>query len=86
MRTAMVLVILTVGSLMGSEASAACAAFVCKHPVCRYRVESSAGPRVVNLAGGERRILSGLAGDAAYCDWAGGCVTPMRPVRSLGPC
>jgi hypothetical protein len=69
-----------------NAASAECAAFVCKHPTCRYQVQSSAGLRIVNLAEGQRRVLSGLADDATYCDWQGGCVTPRRPVRSLGAC
>src|ERR1700754_1325693 len=63
-------------ALWAQEASAYCAAFVCKHPTCQYQVMSSAGPRMVRLRGGERRILSGLAEDAAYCDWQGGGVTP----------
>jgi hypothetical protein len=69
-----------------NAASAECAAFVCKYPTCRYQVQSSAGLRIVNLAGGERRVLSGLADDATYCDWQRGCTTPRRPVRSLGAC
>jgi hypothetical protein len=69
-----------------NAASAECAAFVCKHPTCRYQIQSSAGLRIVNLAEGERRIVSGLADDATYCDWQRGCVTPRRPLRSLGSC
>lgn len=69
-----------------NAASAECAAFVCKYPTCRYQVQSSAGLRIVNLAQGQRRVISGLADDATYCDWQGGCVTPRRPVRSLGAC
>jgi hypothetical protein len=65
---------------------AACAVFVCNHPTCRYRIESSRGSLVINLGGGERRLVHGLAGDAAYCDWSGGCTTQLRPVRSLGSC
>jgi hypothetical protein len=69
-----------------NAASAECAAFVCKHPTCRYQIQSSAGLRIVNLAEGQSRFVSGLAGDATYCDWQGGCVTPRRPVKSLGAC
>jgi hypothetical protein len=69
-----------------NAASAECAAFVCKYPTCSYQIQSSAGLRIVKLAEGQRSVLSGLAGDATYCDWQHGCVTPRRPVRSLGAC
>jgi hypothetical protein len=69
-----------------NAASAECAAFVCKFPSCTYQVQSSAGLRIVRLGQGQRTILSGLAGDATYCDWQRGCMTPRRPVRSLGAC
>lgn len=72
--------------LAAGPAFAACAAFVCKHPTCRYHIESSRGSQMISLGGGERRLVHGLANDAAYCDWSGGCVTPLRQVRSLGAC
>jgi hypothetical protein len=77
-----------VGEMMAPmPASAACAAFVCNHDACQYHVISSTGPRMVRLDRGEREVLSGLGFDAAYCDWARGrCVTPRRPVRSVGAC
>jgi hypothetical protein len=86
MRLPVAATIALLGMMWVQEASAACAAFVCKHPICQYQVMSSAGPRMVRLVGGQRRLLSGLAPDAEYCDWQGGCVTPRRPVRSIGAC
>ena len=79
--------ILGLAFLLGATPSdAACAAFVCKHPTCRYQIVSSSGVRYVDLAGGERRFVSGLGFDAEYCDWLHGCVTPRRPVNSIGAC
>lgn len=72
--------------LCAAPSEAACAAFVCKHPTCQYQVVSSAGVRYIDLAGGERRFVSGLGFDAGYCDWLHGCVTPRRPVKSIGAC
>jgi hypothetical protein len=69
-----------------NEAHALCAAFVCKHPTCRYQIRSETGVRVLSLASGERRVISGLGPSASYCDWVGGCVTPHRPVMSLNAC